>query len=50
MTLAETMAGILRKHPEELKGALYPALAFMMTEFESTVPTEDWLNEEEVEL
>ena len=49
-TLAEGMAGILRKHAEALRTHFFPALAFMMTEIEHADDLEAWLAEEDTEL
>jgi importin-5 len=47
-TLAENMPPALRKHQEELKTSLFPALAYMMTEIDDDL--EGWLAEEETEI
>lgn len=49
-TLAEGMAGILRKHADALRTEFFPALAFMMTEIEHADDLEAWLEEEDTEL
>ena len=49
-TLAESMAGILRKHPDDLKTNFFPALAKMMSEIENADDIEAWYKEEDTEL
>ena len=49
-TLAESIAGILRKHVEDLKTHFFPALAQMMTEIEHADDLESWYKEEDTEL
>jgi len=49
-TLAENMAGILRRNESDLKTHLFPALAYMMTEVPHADDLEAWLEEKDEEL
>ena len=49
-TLGETLPPILRKHLDDLKNHLYPAMALMMTEVVHQDDLEAWYAEEDTEL
>lgn len=49
-TLAENMAGILRREAGSLKDHFFPALAQMMTEVEHADDVQAWYKEEDTEL
>lgn len=49
-TLAETLPPLLRKHSEDLKNHMFPALAYMMTEIVHADDLEAWYAEEDTEL
>ena len=49
-TLAEYNPTLMRKHQDELKGQLFPAVAYMMTELTNADDLEAWYLEEDVEL